>query len=88
MEWTLEELAHRSGLSARYISNVENDKRDPSLSTIVAIARALEAEPGELLGMREGGHAGREAARLFERLPAEAQKPVLQIMRQLGKRRR
>lgn len=86
--WTLEDLSHRSGLSARYISNVENDMRDPSLSTIAAVAKALGAEPGELLGLRTMAGSGFEAAELFGRLPADAQKIVLQLMRILAMRRR
>lgn len=86
--WTLEDLSHRSGLSARYISNVENDRRDPSLSTIVAVAKALGAEPGELLGVRTMPSAGFEVAELFARVPADAQRVLLQLMRLLAVRRR
>jgi transcriptional regulator with XRE-family HTH domain len=86
--WTLEELAHRAGLSWRYLSSVEGDKRDPSLSTIAAIAKALGAEPGELLGVREIAPAGLEAAHAFQALPADAQETVLRLMRLLARRRR
>lgn len=86
--WNLEEFAHRSGLSWRYLSGIENDKRDPSLSTIVSIAKALGAEPGELLGIKGVPPAGLEAARLFGALPTEAQETVLRLMRLLGRRRR
>ncbi|MBX3218995.1 MAG: helix-turn-helix domain-containing protein [Labilithrix sp.] len=86
--WTLEELAHRSGLSARYISNVENDRRDPSLSTIVAVAKALGAEPGELLGIQAMSPTALEAGKLFALLSPEAQQVALQMMRLLGRRRR
>lgn len=86
--WTLEELSHRAGVSPRYISDLENDKRDPSLSTVVAIAKALGAEPGELLGVKALPPAGLEAGRLFLALPPEAQETVLRLMRLLGRRRR
>jgi transcriptional regulator with XRE-family HTH domain len=88
LDWSLEELAHRSGLSWRYLSSVETDKRDPSLSTIAAIAKALGAEPGELLGVRALAPAALEAGRLFVALPADAQEVVLRLMRLLGRRRR
>lgn len=88
LDWTLEDLSHRSGLSVRYISNVENDLRDPSLSTIVAISKALGAEPGELLGVRSMNASAFEAGELFSRLPADSQKIVLQLMRVLATRRR
>jgi transcriptional regulator with XRE-family HTH domain len=88
LAWTLEDLSHRSGLSSRYISNLENDRRDPSLSTIVAVAKALGAEPGELLGVRTMQPSGFEAAELFARLHTDAQRVVLHLMRLLGPRRR
>ena len=86
--WTLEDLAHRSGLSPRYISTLENDKRDPSLSTIEAMAKALGAEAGELLGVKSVPPGVLEAARLVQGLPTEAQEVVLRLVRLLAKRRR
>jgi transcriptional regulator with XRE-family HTH domain len=86
--WSLEELSHRCGLSWRYLSSVEADKRDLSLSSIAAIAKALGADPGELLGVRALPAAGIEAGKLFVALPADAQEVVLRLMRLLGRRRR
>lgn len=88
LDWTLEDLSHRSGLSVRYISNIENDKSDPSLSTIVALSKALGAEPGELLGIRSMSASAFEAGELFSRLPTDSQKLLLQLMRTLAVRRR
>jgi transcriptional regulator with XRE-family HTH domain len=55
------ELAHKAGCSTSYLSMLENSKRDPTLSTIESIARALRvpveilfflgAEKGELAGI-------------------------------------
>jgi transcriptional regulator with XRE-family HTH domain len=39
---TQPELAKRAGLSASYLSFLEKSKRDPSLSALEKIARALE----------------------------------------------
>jgi transcriptional regulator with XRE-family HTH domain len=86
--WTLEDLAHRSGLSPRYISTLENDKRDPSLSTIEAVAKALGAEPGELLGLKGVPPGVLEGARLLHALPVEAQELVVRLVRLLSRRRR
>jgi len=86
--WSLEELADRAALSWRYLSSVETDQRDPSLSTITKIAKALGAEAGELLGVKVLGPAGIEAAKLFLGLHAEAQETVLRLMRLIGRRRR
>lgn len=88
LAWTLEELGHRSGLSPRYISSLEKDLRDPSLSTIEAIASALGAEPGELLGMKSTAPPGvLEAARLLHALPREAHEAVVRLVRLLARRR-
>lgn len=85
---SLEELAGRADLSWRYVSSVEADKRDPSLSTLEKLAKALGAEPGELLGTKAMPPEGHEAARIFVGLPADAQETVLRLMRLLAPRRR
>lgn len=86
--WTLEDLSDKSGLSAHYLSNLENDTRDPSLSTIAAVSRALGTTPADLLGTVKGlVPAALEAAKLFQSLPADAQEAVLHVMRLLLRRR-
>ena len=86
---TLEQLAERSGLTPNYIGTVENDRRDPSLSTIGALARGLGVPPGELLGgVGELSPEAIEAARLFETLPPEVQVAVAGLLRALQRRRR
>ena len=85
---TLEGLAHASGLSANYLSDLENDRRDPSLSTVSAVAKALGAEPGELLGLRGLTPVAIEAGKAFQALTPEAQEEVLRLMRLLPHRRR
>lgn len=85
--WTLEEMAQRCGLSPRYLSSLERNQRDPSLSTIVAVSRSLGAEPGDLLGGMKGvSPAGLEAAKLFSALSVDSQSVILQLMRLLGRR--
>ncbi|HVU05521.1 MAG TPA: helix-turn-helix transcriptional regulator [Polyangiaceae bacterium] len=87
---TIEELSERSGLTPNYVGTVEIADRDPSLSTVVALARALGTSPGELLG----GGAGHlspmalEAARLFDSAGAEVQDAVLRLLRAVQKKRR
>ena len=86
---TLEQLAERAGLSPNFIGAVELGKRDPSLSTVLAIAKGLKVGAGELLGGVEGLTAeGIEAARLFEAVPAEDQVALRRLMRSLTRRRR
>lgn len=40
---TLAELGEKAGLSTSYLSQIERDKTTPSLSTLTAIAKALDA---------------------------------------------
>jgi transcriptional regulator with XRE-family HTH domain len=85
----LEQLAERADLSPNYLGTIENDRRDPSLSTVEHIARALGTSPAELLGGVKGlGPVGVEAGRLVEALPREAQEPLLLFLRSLTRRRR
>ncbi|MFC4251560.1 MAG: helix-turn-helix domain-containing protein [Sinimarinibacterium flocculans] len=47
-QWTQEDLAHRSGVSQRYISRVESAKSAISVDTIEKLAEAFGID-GELL---------------------------------------
>jgi transcriptional regulator with XRE-family HTH domain len=40
--WTLEELAERSGLSASFLSRLEDGGRQPSLAALITLARVYE----------------------------------------------
>ena len=46
---TQEQVAERSGVHATEVSRIEGGKRDPQVSTVIRLAKALEVEPGELL---------------------------------------
>ena len=89
MGLTLEEVAERAQLSPNYLGSVELGRRDPSLSTVIAIARALKASAAELLGgAQELGPAGVEAGKVVDGLPAEVQETLLAFLRTLARRRR
>jgi len=47
---TQEQVAQRSGVHATEVSRIEGGKRDPQVSTVLRLAKALEIEPGRLLG--------------------------------------
>jgi transcriptional regulator with XRE-family HTH domain len=47
--WTQEELAHRVGLSARYVGDIERRRSSPSVKVLGRIAAAFEVKAGELL---------------------------------------
>ena len=46
---TQEEVAHRSGVHATEVSRIEAGKRDPQVSTVERLAKAVEVKPGRLL---------------------------------------
>jgi transcriptional regulator with XRE-family HTH domain len=86
MSMTLEVLASRSGLTPNYIGGVEMGKRDPSLSTVLALAMGLGVRPAELFSSSsELAPAAEEMGRLFELTVPEVQEAVLKILRTQGK---
>jgi transcriptional regulator with XRE-family HTH domain len=86
---TLEVLAERAELTPNYIGSVEIGKRDPSLSTILALAKGLGVRPGEFFGtVADLTPSGEEAAHLFDQTPPEVQKAVLALLSSLSKKAR
>jgi transcriptional regulator with XRE-family HTH domain len=49
LELTQEEVAERSGVHATEVSRIEAGKRDPQVSTLLRLAKAVEVKPGQLL---------------------------------------
>lgn len=89
LELTLEELAERSGLSPNYIGTVENGRRDPSLSTVLALAKGLRVAPGELFGpIKELSSEAYEIGRQYDASPDDVQDLVVRVLRVAGRRRR
>lgn len=86
---TIEQLAEKSGLTPNYVGTVEIGGRDPSLSTVLALARGLSVAPGELFGgIARLSPLTLEAARLFEGSPPDVQDAILRLLRALQKRRK
>jgi transcriptional regulator with XRE-family HTH domain len=86
---TLEQLAERSGLSPNYVGTVENGRRDPSLSTVVALAKGLRVPPGELLGpVQELSSEAYDVGRQFDAAPEDVQDLVVRLLRVAARRRR
>ena len=46
---TQEEVAQRSGVHVTEVSRIEAGKRDPKVSTLERLAKAVEVKPGRLL---------------------------------------
>ncbi|MEV8548618.1 helix-turn-helix transcriptional regulator [Streptomyces glaucescens] len=51
---TLEELADRSGMSFRGLVYIEHGRRNPSLITLLNLARGLHVSPSYLLSIFDG----------------------------------
>jgi transcriptional regulator with XRE-family HTH domain len=49
-DMSLDALAEASGLSTRMLLGIEHGRRNPSLLTILAVARGLNIEPTMLIG--------------------------------------
>jgi transcriptional regulator with XRE-family HTH domain len=86
---TLKQFAKRCVLTPNYIGTIENGYRDPSLSTIHAIAKGFGIHPGELLGGVRGlSPAGYEAARKLDRASPEIREAILMLLEATVKRPR
>ena len=46
---TQEQVAQRSGVHSTEVSRIEAGKRDPKVSTLERLAKAVEVKPGRLL---------------------------------------
>ena len=49
LKLTQEQVAERSGVHATEVSRIEAGKRDPRVSTVERLAKAVEVRPGQLL---------------------------------------
>lgn len=58
LDLTQEELALRSGLHQRWISNVETGKRNPSYGSLRRLADALELSTADLIARAEAIESG------------------------------
>jgi transcriptional regulator with XRE-family HTH domain len=76
---TLDDLSERAGLSPHYLSTLERDRRDPHVSTLLAVAKALRVKPADLLGDADAERP--TAGALYERAPAEAQEAMATLLR-------
>jgi transcriptional regulator with XRE-family HTH domain len=80
---TLDELSERSGLSPHYLSTLENGHRDPRVSTLLAVAKALRVNPSDLLGNRLTVEGQPGLIAIYERAPPEAREAIATLLRLL-----
>jgi transcriptional regulator with XRE-family HTH domain len=85
---TAAELAYRAGITANYLGDIETGRRrrNPSLVTMLSLARALGVELPDLLGSQAKtlGPASLEAARLLNALPEVTQIAVIRLLRAIS----
>ena len=85
---TLEDLAERSGLTPNYIGTIENGHRDPSMSSVVAIAAGLGVEVTTLFGQEGLSASAWEFGRLLDKAPGELRTLTLKLLKFMTPRRR
>lgn len=79
---TLEQLSERSGLTPNYIGTIENGRRDPSLSTVLALAKGLGVPAAELVpGSSAMSFPAVEAGHLFDNTSSDVQSALLEFLR-------
>lgn len=47
--WTQEQLAEKAGCHPNYVGGLERGERNPTLTTLLAVSRALQRQPAEML---------------------------------------
>jgi transcriptional regulator with XRE-family HTH domain len=55
--YSQEELAHRAGITMRYVSLLEGNKRQPTISTLYLLCKALEISMAEFVSEIEKENA-------------------------------
>jgi transcriptional regulator with XRE-family HTH domain len=86
---TLEELSERSGLTSHFIGSIELGQRDPSISTLEAIAGALGVSMGALLGETPPvSKQAIEMGQMFDEVSEPLQKGIFTLLRAARRRRR
>jgi transcriptional regulator with XRE-family HTH domain len=82
LDLSLADLSERVGLTSNFIGTIENGMRNPSISTVLSLAKGLGAPPAELIAEAYGlTSSGLETARLFNALNAVAQNPFIEVLR-------
>jgi transcriptional regulator with XRE-family HTH domain len=84
--YTIEELSDRAELSPSFVNDIELGFRDPSMTTLHAIAAALEMPFAELFGKPKPlSPESLEAATAFAATRSELQPALLAVLRAILK---
>jgi transcriptional regulator with XRE-family HTH domain len=72
--WSQEELAHRAGISRTFMGSIEQGAKQPSVMTLVRLARALGVGAGALFPP-SGADAPRESREILARIQGKLAAP-------------
>lgn len=74
-------LSKMAGLNARAVKDMEEGRvRSPKLSTVFALAEALDLDPGEMMGLGPRPKIQRELAGYLSQYSAEEQEQLLSAL--------
>ncbi len=68
---TLDQLAQRSNLTKSYLSKVERGMSEPSISTVLKLAKAFNVDVSDLIGSPDNEDSGVSVVRVGERTPLD-----------------
>jgi len=76
------ELSRRAGLNARAVKDIEENRvRSPKLSTVFALAKALNRDPGEMMGLGPRPKVQGDLAAFLSQYPEDEQERFLSALR-------
>jgi transcriptional regulator with XRE-family HTH domain len=86
---TLAQFAERCGLTQNFIGTIENGYRDPSLSTMLALAKGFGIPLGALVESVPGmSPAAVEMAKLLDDATEAIREAIMELLRSIGKKPR
>ena len=78
------ELSRRAGLNLRMVTDIEDGRsQSPKMSTVISLARALGADPAEMMGLGRRVRLRDELADYLSRLGEDEQEHLLAALRNL-----
>lgn len=78
--WTIDQLADVSGVSRGFISQIENEKREPGPQTLMVLAQAFGCHVSDLLADPDLASDVAEATQLLAAIPAKDRAAALRAM--------
>ncbi|HXF92475.1 MAG TPA: helix-turn-helix transcriptional regulator [Nitrospiraceae bacterium] len=79
MGLTQDQLAERVGLSPKYISGIERGVENPTMDTLIRLAKMLEVEPYDLFLFGESEESEKVLRKSIEKMIREADREKLQL---------